>query len=1357
MFGRSKSDVELLRASLDGNTQAFGVVVGRYQSLVCAITYSATGDVGRSEELAQEAFLRAWKSLGQLQDLGKFRAWLCSIARSTVLNWFRSEKRDVVGRAAPLDVAAEKASYESGPEEAVMIQEQQAVVRQSLAQMPEKFREPLILFYREGRSTREVAELLGLSENAARQRIFRGRSMLREQMAEMVETAIARTKPGKAFTAAVIASVAGLSIEGFTTVATAGGAAAVTSLMSGLTAKVAAVALGAAILAGGIVGYRQLSKPREPAGRTVATRPAGGKQQAQSSPVLEVVQAGTAVGPVETLVAPAPVSTATAPGAQAGDAPSFSARDRRVALAQGAERFEFKARGVLSGLITDIGTGEPVRDAGVCISMGRAYTTRTDANGFYCFEKIEEAGNYGISVASEEYLGTAHVKSDSMAHLSPDQQIVKHYQFARACMVDVWVVDVNGVAIGDARVIGTSLADVLGMEVNRSIHDRRTDPNGYILLGGFPPAQTDYLITAWRSEGTDSRAPGQRGYAPAKAVVRLTDPNVVRQVQIVLEPGQDVTGCAVYEDGFPAVDVGIVAAPVWWHCRYGLNMSKVRSDGTFTVTHIVPGVYDLSSYIPSSGSGYTSRKVMQAQLPPADGTPLVVCIAGASPQSQVAIDGSLVFRGEKRPSNVQIRATSADGRVTNAMVKQKLNGDVEDTFVVDRLTPGTYSLRFSGRDMEDTTVNDVVAPSSGLRVELVYAGAPKLSGCIVNAQTGEPIRDFRVRVKKLRSLRGPGYLPSNYWTHCENEQGHFAADSVGPGIYQVQAVAEGYAPAWSGQINTDEPASVVVALSPGGAICGWVVNGEGEPVDGARIIPLSLAGGTTAATEGAFTSEHGAVETSDGAFTLSHLPPGIETLKVVHPDYAPQVVESIPVAADQTTKGVQIVLAAGGTVEGYVYDLQGKPQPGHGLYLQSAVGSIGSDDEPPVRLGEALTDANGYYRIDHVVQQLCHVRRKDEGESLGVVRRAVLPRDGRIVRVDLGGVPVIRGRVVVDGFPVAGARLLIEPARSQHTGAFRGYAVTDEQGNFTFGGAPPGTYSIHSQRPNEQPRWLPLGTITAGNADVDAGTLSARATSLLLKLNDTGSAGEWPIDSVSLSTGQRLWSASAGIASPPSKAGDPYLIKSIAPGRYTLSVRRRDQVFWQQSAELDPAKNRWELSLDLPASKANVSGRIRGVGARTLVLCREQKDVIAVVQLGSGGAFRVEHLPAGRYWIGDLSSALYDLPPLAEFSLRDDEEKILDLDLSEVQDAHKGFVLVQVVDEAGLPCDNAQIRLDGPHGPVGLVYSEEAGQGFLTMPGPHTLYVQAAGCRPVVRRLNVRLFDPNLARPQTVLVCLERL
>jgi RNA polymerase sigma factor (sigma-70 family) len=1355
MFDRWKSDIDLLKASRDGNAQAFGVVVSRYQSLVCAITYSGTGDSGRSEELAQDAFLRAWKGLGQLQDLSKFRAWLCSIARNTVQNWFRSQGRDVVGRAASLEAAGETISRESGPEEVVMFEEQQALIRQALAQMPEGVREPLILFYREGKSTREVAVQLGLTEEAARQRIYRGRSLLREQMAAMVENTIARTKPGKAFTAAVIASIVSLGLKGSGTAAAAAGSYGVASILSGLTAKVTAVAVGAVILAGGIVAYRQINDTKEPTGRSAVVDSVGQTPSDAAMPVVTTepatTVAGASAGLSETSVAASSVQTPT------------SGRDRRSGIAVAADGFEFQPRGVLSGRITDIETGEPVPGARLTVSLRNVYTMITDANGFYALGRIEEAGIYNIAVSCEEYLGGSQDDGALSVSLSPDAQIVRHLRLRKACMVDVWVVDADGAGIPGATVVGTLLADDRMREVNRSVYTRTTDLNGYLLLGGFSPADTDYLITAWRTvpAGVEERngrlyPRSECDYAPARTTVRLTDPAVVRQVRIVLERGAPVQARVEYSDGAPAANTEIEIAPAWWHCTYGLPGYRTSDDGTLTFNHIVEDRYDISVRTPTSDTGFMSQKVLQAQLPSPDDEPLVVRLPGKSPQSLASIRGSLVFHGEKMPDSVRITMMSPSGAYIFLDVTRKPDGRLEDAFAIERLEPGVYSLTFSGENIEETTVDNVVAPCFDLRVDLNYITRLELAGNVVDAESGEPIKHFRIRVKKLRSLRGPLYVQPNRWVDFENDRGDFIADLVGPGVYQVQVTAEGYAPAWSESISTDELRNVVVALSGGGAISGRVVNERGEPLRGATVIPLSLAGGNMTEIEDVFMSQRGAVETVNGAFTLSHVSAGVETIRVVHPDYAPRIVEGIAVAAGRTRENVEVVLSAGGAIEGYVYDLQGRPEAGQVLYVQDAAGYVGLGDEEAGRLGQAVTDVNGFYRIERLAPGLCYVQRIDKWQGQGVVCRMAVPRDGQVARVDLGGVPVVRGRVVIDGVPLAGARLLIGPVRSPHSGAFTCYATTDAQGGFSFGGALPGSYSIQRRQSAERNSWLVVGTVTVADADTDVGVLPPNASNLYVTLNGSDAADGWGIDSVFLTKQQRLGSTPTGIAEAPSAAGEPYVVKGIEPGDYVLNVRRRDQTLLQKTVTLDDGKARWELTVDLPAWKAGVAGVVRGGGSRTLVLWRRQKDVLAVVQPASDGRYRVQRLPAGRYFIGEISCAFYDVPPIAEVQLHDEGDTSLDLDLSNASAGQMGFLLVQVVDERGWVRDDAQVRLEGPFGAVEPVYTDTIGRGFLTVPGSHVLNVQAGGRQGISRKVNVRSFDPYVGRPQNLVICLDR-
>ncbi|HNS21090.1 MAG TPA: sigma-70 family RNA polymerase sigma factor [Sedimentisphaerales bacterium] len=408
MFERTKKDIELLRASLQGSSKAFGVLVGRYQSLVCAITYSATGSVERSEELAQEVFLRAWRSLSQLQDLNKFRGWLCSIARSTVQNWFRDRHRDVIGRAAPLDAVADRPSEESGPEEAAMIQEQKAIVQRALAEIPESLREPLILFYREQKSIEEVARQFDLTENAARQRICRGRSMLREQVARMVETTIARTRPGRAFTTAVIVCIAGTAVRSSAAVTVVGAASAagksagLASLLSGTTAKIAAIAAGLALVTAGFLAYRQFVKSPEPEGADLAAATISQESLTEARPSVQLAAIGAMPGAKLDPVVPS-----------------------------AATPFEFRAKGVLCGLVTDVQTGAPVQDAIVRISLSRVYRCRTDANGFYSLESIPQDGTANLTVESKEYIGASAQDQNRVVSLSPDKQAVQHFQIQR--------------------------------------------------------------------------------------------------------------------------------------------------------------------------------------------------------------------------------------------------------------------------------------------------------------------------------------------------------------------------------------------------------------------------------------------------------------------------------------------------------------------------------------------------------------------------------------------------------------------------------------------------------------------------------------------------------------------------------------------------------------------------------------------------------------------------------------------------------------------------------------------------------------------------------------------------------------
>ncbi|HLZ54753.1 MAG TPA: sigma-70 family RNA polymerase sigma factor, partial [Verrucomicrobiae bacterium] len=207
------TDADLVGETLSGDRDAFGRIITRYQSLICSLAYSATGSLGQSEDLAQETFITAWKHLSHLRERDKLRAWLCGIARNRINGFLRREGREPVRNAGPLENLSESHAPEPLPPDYAMSREEEAILWRSLQTIPETYREPLVLFYREHQSVERVAQVLELSEDAVHQRLSRGRKLLQEQVLAFVEGALERTNPGKAFTLAVLASLPGLTIS----------------------------------------------------------------------------------------------------------------------------------------------------------------------------------------------------------------------------------------------------------------------------------------------------------------------------------------------------------------------------------------------------------------------------------------------------------------------------------------------------------------------------------------------------------------------------------------------------------------------------------------------------------------------------------------------------------------------------------------------------------------------------------------------------------------------------------------------------------------------------------------------------------------------------------------------------------------------------------------------------------------------------------------------------------------------------------------------------------------------------------------------------------------------------------------
>jgi RNA polymerase sigma factor (sigma-70 family) len=261
------TDAELVAATLAGDRRAFGRIVERYQRLLCSLAYSATGELSQSEDLAQEAFVEGWRQLANLREPEKLRAWLCGILRFKVSRLRRADRHEPVRRADALETAGTIESGDAPVGDQAIYQEEQALMWSALERVPEIYREPLVLYYREHRSIEHVAVALELSEDAVKQRLARGRKVLQEKVLAFVEGALARSTPGKLFTMGVLAALPALGTPTTAHAAVIGTGAAVHGTMLAKTTGLATlISSGSGAISAFMslrVGLDQSRTPRE--------------------------------------------------------------------------------------------------------------------------------------------------------------------------------------------------------------------------------------------------------------------------------------------------------------------------------------------------------------------------------------------------------------------------------------------------------------------------------------------------------------------------------------------------------------------------------------------------------------------------------------------------------------------------------------------------------------------------------------------------------------------------------------------------------------------------------------------------------------------------------------------------------------------------------------------------------------------------------------------------------------------------------------------------------------------------------------------------------------------------------------
>ncbi len=178
------SDTDLIQRVLNGDQDAFTVLVNRYQKWVHGLVWRKIGDFHIAEEITQDVFLKAYKKLSMLKPPYHFSGWLYVIASRRCIAWHRKKHSPTTSLDAMPTIQLEEISYsqyEIARGEAANIEHQRDLVKRLLEKLPESERTVVTLHYVSDMPCKEISEFLGVSPNTVKSRLHRARERLKKQ------------------------------------------------------------------------------------------------------------------------------------------------------------------------------------------------------------------------------------------------------------------------------------------------------------------------------------------------------------------------------------------------------------------------------------------------------------------------------------------------------------------------------------------------------------------------------------------------------------------------------------------------------------------------------------------------------------------------------------------------------------------------------------------------------------------------------------------------------------------------------------------------------------------------------------------------------------------------------------------------------------------------------------------------------------------------------------------------------------------------------------------------------------------------------------------------------------------------
>ena len=179
-------DTQLVARSLKQDHEAFGQLIDRHASAIVNLAYRMVGNQAEAEDLAQEAFLAAFKALPSFRADAKFSTWLYRIASNKCKDWLRVKRPGQGQYDVDADEQLDFHVAEDRTPEALLSQQQVAQeLERAIQRLPPLYREAFVLKHLEGLSYEEMEEILGVSGDTLKMRVYKGRVQLSRELATL--------------------------------------------------------------------------------------------------------------------------------------------------------------------------------------------------------------------------------------------------------------------------------------------------------------------------------------------------------------------------------------------------------------------------------------------------------------------------------------------------------------------------------------------------------------------------------------------------------------------------------------------------------------------------------------------------------------------------------------------------------------------------------------------------------------------------------------------------------------------------------------------------------------------------------------------------------------------------------------------------------------------------------------------------------------------------------------------------------------------------------------------------------------------------------------------------------------------